>query len=29
MKITPEPRQHGKWPGTGILWQAVHHGLRS
>jgi hypothetical protein len=28
MKIGPEPRQHGGWPATGILWQAVHHGLR-
>jgi hypothetical protein len=28
MEVTPEPRQHGNWPGTGILWQAVHHGLR-
>jgi hypothetical protein len=29
MKVQPEPRQHGEWPGTSILWQAVHHGLRS
>jgi hypothetical protein len=29
VEIQPEPRQHGNWPGTGILWQAVHHGLRS
>jgi hypothetical protein len=28
MEIQPEPRQHSEWPGTGILWQAVHHGLR-
>jgi hypothetical protein len=28
MEIPPEPLQHGEWPGTGILWQAVHHGLR-
>ena len=29
MEIPPEPRQHGEWPGTsGIIWQAVHHGLR-
>src|SRR5450755_3953892 len=28
MKIGPEPRQHGGWPATGNLWQAIHHGLR-
>ena len=28
MEICPEPRQHGKWPSTRVLWQAVHHGLR-
>ena len=29
MKLPPELRQHGEWPGTGVLWQADHHGLRS
>jgi hypothetical protein len=29
VEISPEPRQHGNWPPAGILWQAVHHGLRS
>jgi hypothetical protein len=29
VEIPPEPRQHGNWPPAGILWQAVHHGLRS
>jgi hypothetical protein len=28
MEIAAEPRQHGQWPGTGIRWQAIHHGLR-
>jgi hypothetical protein len=30
VKISPEPRQHGERPGAGgIIWQAIHHGLRS
>jgi len=30
MEIAPEPRQHGERLDTGgILYQAVHHGLRS
>ena len=29
-ELAAEARQHGacKWPGTGALWQSVHHGLR-
>ena len=29
MEIQPEPRQHGGWPGTDGICQAIHHGLRS
>jgi hypothetical protein len=29
MEFPAEPCRHRGWPGTGILWQAVHHGLRS
>ena len=31
MEVPAEPRQHGEceWPGTSVLWQSVHHGLRS
>jgi hypothetical protein len=23
MDIQPEPRQHGEWPGPGIIWQRL------